>query len=107
MELPIPIKEKDKTKAILKLLNPFIGNLTNKQLDIISKMIDMDIEVLTKYSRANLRDSLDMDKYTFNNTVASLKTKRVLIQTTSNLKLNPAFKGFTKDDTYTIKFINA
>ena|ERR1700752_5297456 len=104
MELIIPIDSKNKTKAILKLLNPFLANLTNKEIEIVSTMIDMDIEVLNKYSRADLRDKLNIDKYTFNNAVASLKSKKILIQSTVDLRLNPALKTYTNDSTYTIKF---
>lgn len=106
MELKVPIKEKDKTKAILKLLNPFLSNLTDKEINVVSVMIDMGIDSLTKYNRADLRDRLNMDKYSFNNFVLNLKKKGVLIQTIHDIHLNPQLKTLTNDNEYTIKFVS-
>ena len=106
MELEIPVNSKDRTKAVLKLLNPFISNLTDREITLVSTMIDMDIESLTKDNRADLRDKLKMDKYSFNNYVLILKKKGVLLQTTEDIRLNPKLKNVTTEGTFTIKFIS-
>ena len=40
MELKIPTKEGTETKTMLKIVNSFINNLTDIELDIVSTMID-------------------------------------------------------------------
>ena len=105
MELKIPVKGKDKTKAILTLLNPFLGNMTDREISMVSSMIDKDITSLNKNNRADLRDSLNMDKYTFNNYVQNLKKKGILIQSTTDVHLNPQLKVYTADSSYTVSFV--
>jgi|ERR1700739_95433 len=104
MELNIPIKKGTKSLAILRLLNPFLSNLTDIEMAIVSTCIDMGIESITRYNRSNLRDKLKMGKYSFNNYILSLKKKGVIIQTTTDLLVNPKVKELLEQDSYTIKF---
>ena len=105
MELRIPIKEGSKTKAVLKLLNPFLSNLTETELNITSMMIDMDIDFLDRDNRTRLRTNLDMSKYLFNNYLQSLKGKKILINDNHNIPvLNSNLKSLVSNDNFNISF---
>lgn len=104
MELTIPIKEGTKRKAMLTLLNPFLSQLTDVEINLVDTMLKRDIKVLDKNSRADVRQELNMSKYSFNNHVLRLKSKKILIQTTKDLFLNPQIKYFTDANEVTIRF---
>lgn len=101
MELTIPVNNLTKTK--LKILNCFINNLTDIELDIVSTMIDKGIVTLDKSNRNTLRTSLNMNKYLFNNYIKYLKDKKVLFTNESILTLNPSILNITKDNKITIE----
>ena len=107
MELNIPIPKGTKSKAILKLLNPFLNTLSDTEINFVSTMIDMDLESLTGAKRAALRTKLKLGKYNFNNYVLFLKKKGVLLQTPTDLILNPRVKTLTDDTVYNITFTEA
>lgn len=105
MEFKIPVK--DKTKAVLKLLNPFLSYLSDREISIIACMIDSDIDILSKENRVIVREKLNIDKFNFNNCISRLKKKGVLIQSTIDLCcLNPQLRAYTNDTVYTIEFVN-
>ncbi len=104
MELVIPIKEGTKSKAMLTLLNPFLSHLTDVEMDLVDIMLKKDIKILDKNTRADVRQALNMSKYSFNNHVLRLKSKKILIQTTQDLFLNPQIKYFTDANEVTIRF---
>jgi len=106
MNLNIPIKEGAKTKAVLKLLNPFIGNLTEKELNITTRIIDMEMDILSSDNRSSLRMSLNMGKYLFNNYIQSLKAKKILLTGSNNiLILNSSLRQMTNSLNFNITFI--
>lgn len=102
MELKIPTKEGTETKTMLKIVNSFINNLTDIELDIVSTMIDKGLITLSKNNRSELRSSLNMNKYLFNNYVKYLKDKKVLYLNNEVLTLNPNIVRLTADKQITI-----
>lgn len=102
MELKIPVKEGAETKTMLKIVNCFINNLTDVELDIVSEMINKGYTTLSKNNRSELRSSLNMDKYLFNNYVKYLKDKKVLYLNEEILTLNPNIVRLTSDNQITI-----
>jgi len=102
MELKIPVKEGAETKTMLKIVNCFINNLTDVELDIVSEMINKGYTTLSKNNRSELRSSLNMDKYLFNNYVKYLKDKKVLYLNEEVLTLNPNIVRLTSDNQITI-----
>ena len=105
MELNIPIKRGTKANAVLRLLNPFLNTLTDTEISIVSTILDMEINSITRTNRTNLRDRLKMGKYTFNNYIQNLKRKGVILQTTTDLIINPKIVTLTGDHKYTITFV--
>lgn len=105
MELKIPIKEGSGTKTKLRIVNCFINNLTEVELDIVSKMIDSNYTQLTKNNRSELRSSLNMDKYSFNNYIKYLKDKKVLYSKDNILELHPNILRITADNKITIELL--
>lgn len=105
MELNIPIPKGTRSKAVLKLLNPFLNDLSDTEINIVSTILDMNIKVLTRTNRVNLRDKLKMTKYNFNNYIQFLKKKGIIIQTKDDLILNSRVVTLSKDNSYTISFI--
>lgn len=103
MELEIPIKEGAEAKTMLKIINCFINNLTDIELDIVSGMLNKGYTTLTKSNRADLRSSLNMDKYLFNNYIKYLKDKKVLFVNNEVLTLNPMIRYYTSGNEITIK----
>lgn len=105
MELNIPIKKGTKTGAIIRLLNPFLNNLSNSEISIISCIIDMNITSIKGSNRVNVRNKLNMGKYNFNNYILNLKKKGVIIQTTDDLIINPKIVSLVDQSNYTITFV--
>lgn len=102
MELRVPTYNLTKTK--LKIVNCFINNLTDIELDIISKMIDNKYFKLDRNTRSQLRGSLNMNKYIFNNYIKYLKDKGALRANSDNiLTINPTILKLTADDKITIE----
>lgn len=109
MDINIPIKEGSKTKAVLTLFNSLIGNLTETEMRVTVKMIDMNITELDADNRSSLRLSLDMGKYLFNNYIQSLKSKNILYNGKHNIPtLNQGLKQLVENNSFNITFdINA
>lgn len=104
MELNIPIQRGTKFKAALKLLNPFLSNLTGTEINIVSAILDMGIESISRANRSSLRANLKMGKFVFNNYIQNLKRKGVIVQTKDDLVINPRVVSLTKENTFTITF---
>lgn len=106
MEINIPIKEGSKTKAVLTLFNSLIGNLTETEMNLTVKMIDMGISELDSNNRSDLRLSLNMGKYLFNNYIQSLKSKNILYNGKYNIPtLNQGLKKLVDNDSFNITFV--
>ena len=104
MDINIPIDKKNMTLAILSIVNPIIGNLTSKELKLLSIMIDNNITIIDKEEREKVRRISNMDKYSFNNYIFSLKNKGVIKQTITDIRLNPSISNFKDITTLNINF---
>lgn len=87
------------------MLNPIMGNLTDKEIEILIVIIDKQITVLNKDTRTDIRMSLDMDKFNFNNYIKKLVTKKVFQQVDRlTLKVNPTILHILKHDSVNLSF---
>jgi hypothetical protein len=103
MELKAPLKEKN--RLMLEMLNPMIGNLTAKEIRIVLYMVDNKRYKLNKDLRTDVRMSLDMEKFNFNNYLSKLKNKKILINDRGFLSLNPKISYMLSQESLTINFI--
>lgn len=106
MKLEIPVRIVNNNKAKLKLLNCFLKNLTNAEIDIVSTMLDMNYLALTTEVRPILRQTLEMSTYNFNNYIKKLSDKEILYlpKDSKVLTLNPRVKQLTSDNVITVEF---
>lgn len=106
MEFKLKLPIAQKTKYLIQMLNPIMGNLTDKEIEILIVIIDKQITVLNKDTRTDIRMSLDMDKFNFNNYIKKLVTKKVLQQVDRlTLKVNPTILHILKHDSVNLSFI--
>jgi glutaredoxin 2 len=88
------------------MLNPIMGHLTEKEIEILVVIVDKQISILDKDSRTDIRMSLDMDKFNFNNYIKKLVTKKVFQQVDKNtLKVNPNILHILKHDSVNLYFV--
>lgn len=106
MKLEVPVRIVNNNKAKLKLLNCFLKNLTNSELDIVATMLDMSFLELSGESRSSLRGALNMSTYNFNNYIKKLTNKGILYlpKDSKVLTLNPRVKQLTSDNVITVEF---
>ena len=102
--IQVPIKKDKFYKAALKLINCFIGNLTEYELDIISTMLNYRITKLNKETRAYVKGVLKSDTAVFNNYIKRLKDKGVLVDNEGELELSKGIVNAVAKDEITIKF---
>lgn len=106
MEFKLNLPATNKNKLVIEMINPIIGNLTSKEVAILVTIADKHISVLDKDSRTDIRMSLDMDKFNFNNYIKKLRSKKILQQVDKNtLKVNPNLLHILKHDSLNINFI--
>ncbi len=87
------------------MLNPIMGNLTEKEIEILVVIVDKQISILDKDSRTDIRMSLDMDKFNFNNYIKKLVTKKVFQQVDKNtLIVNSNILHILKHDSINLSF---
>lgn len=83
-----------------------MGNLTDKEIEILVVIIDKQITIIDKNTRTDVRMFLDMDKFNFNNYIKKLVTKKVLQQVDRlTLKVNPNILHILKHDSVNLSFI--
>lgn len=88
------------------MLNPIMGHLTEKEIEILVVIVDKQISILDKDSRTDIRMSLDMDKFNFNNYIKKLVTKKVFQQVDKNtLKVNSNILHILKHDSVNLSFV--
>jgi hypothetical protein len=88
------------------MLNPVMGNLTDKEIDILVVIADKNISIINKDTRTDVRMTLNMDKFNFNNYIKKLVTKKVLQQVDRlTLKVNPNILHILKHDSVNLSFI--
>ena len=105
MEFKLKLPISQKTKYLIQMLNPIMGNLTDKEVEILTVIADKQITILDKNSRTDIRMFLDMDKFNFNNYIKKLKEKKVLIDVDKNtLKVNPNILHILKHDSVNLSF---
>lgn len=106
MEFKLNLPISQKTKYLIQMLNPIMGNLTDKEISILSTVIDKQITILNKDTRTDVRMALNMDKFNFNNYIKKLVTKKVFQQVDKNtLRVNPNISHILKHDSININFI--
>jgi len=106
MELKVPVRIVNNNKAKLTLLNCFLKNLTNSELEIVAAMLDMNLLELTSDNRSVLKNTLKMSTYNFNNYIKKLADKSIISfpKDSKVLTLNPRVKEFTIDNKITVEF---
>ncbi len=106
MELKVPVRIVNNNKAKLTLLNCFLKNLTNSELEIVATMLDTGLLELTSENRSTLKTSLKMNVYNFNNYIKKLTDKGILFlpKDSKILVLHPKVKEFTTDNKITVEF---
>lgn len=106
MEFKLKLPIAQKTKYLIQMLNPVMGNLTDKEVEILVVIVDKQITVLNKDTRTDIRMFLNMDKFNFNNYIKKLVTKKVFQQADKNtLKVNPTILHILKHDSINLSFI--
>jgi hypothetical protein len=106
MEFKLKLPITQKTKYLIQMLNPVMGNLTDKEIDILVVIADKNISIINKDTRTDVRMFLDMDKFNFNNYIKKLVTKKVLQQVDRlTLKVNPNILHILKHDSVNLSFV--
>jgi hypothetical protein len=106
MEFKLNLPSKDKNKIFIKMINPIIGNLTSKEIEILVVIANKQIEVIDKDTRTDVRMALDMDKFNFNNYIKKLKEKKILIPVDRiTLNVNPKLLHILKHDSLNLTFV--
>ena len=106
MEFKLKLPIAQKTKYLIQMLNPIMGHLTEKEIEILVVVVDKQISIPDKDSRTDVRMTLDMDKFNFNNYIKKLSTKKVLQPVDKNtLKVNPTILHILKHDSVNLSFI--
>ena len=106
MEYTLKLPISKKTEYIIRMLNPVMGNLTDKEIDILVVIADKQITIIDKDTRTNVRMALDMDKFNFNNYIKKLKEKKILQQVDKlTLKVNPWILHILKHDSVNLSFV--
>ena len=105
MEYILKLPVSKKTEYIIRMLNPVMGNLTEKEIDILVVIADKQISIINKDTRTDVRMALNMDKFNFNNYIKKLVTKKVLQQVDRlTLKVNPNILHILKHDSVNLSF---
>lgn len=105
MEFKLKLPIDQKTKYLIQMLNPIMGNLTDKEIDILVIIADKQIAVLDKDTRTDIRMALNMEKFNFNNYIKKLKEKKVFIEVDKlTLKVNPNILHILKHDSINLSF---
>ena len=106
MEFKLKLPIANKNKLMIEMINPIIGNLTSKEIEILVVIANKQISVIDKNTRTDIRMALDMDKFNFNNYIKKLKEKKVLKQVDKlTLSVNPNLLHILKHDSLNIMFI--
>jgi hypothetical protein len=106
MEYILKLPVSKKTEYIIRMLNPVMGNLTDKEIDILVVIADKNISIINKDTRTDVRMALNMDKFNFNNYIKKLVTKKVLQQVDRlTLKVNPNILHILKHDSVNLSFV--
>ena len=106
MEYTLKLPISKKTEYIIRMLNPVMGNLTDKEIEILVVIADKQITIIDKNTRTDVRMFLDMDKFNFNNYIKKLVTKKVLQQVDRlTLKVNPNILHILKHDSVNLSFV--
>jgi hypothetical protein len=100
----IPVSKENYYKAVLITISPYIGNLTDYEVNFLTAMLKHKIKALGTEDRKALLEILDTDIYTLNNYIKRLKDKGTIIESSGGLIINPALINNIDDKQITIKF---
>jgi len=105
MEFKLKLPIAQKTKYLIQMLNPIMGHLTEKEIEILVIIANKHISILDKDTRTDIRMSLDMEKFNFNNYIKKLKEKKILIEVDKHtLKVHPNILHVLKHDSINLTF---
>ena len=106
MEFKLKLPIAQKTKYLIQMLNPIMGNLTDKEIEILVTIVEKNISILNKDTRTDIRMSLNMDKFNFNNDIKKLSSKKVFQPVDKNtLQVNPNILKILKHDSVNLSFV--
>jgi len=106
MEYTLKLPISKKTEYLIQMLNPVMGNLTDKEIEILVVIANKQISIINKDTRTDVRMFLNMDKFNFNNYIKKLVTKKVLQQVDRlTLKVNPNILHILKHDSVNLSFV--
>ncbi len=103
MQYTLKVKRKDYCYSALKIIN-CIYKLSELELKILTDIMNKNIKILDKESRASVREFVNTDKYTFNNYINKLKGKKLLIETSFGLSINPGLINSIADRNFEFTF---
>jgi predicted transcriptional regulator len=105
MEYKIPVENKDYHKGILMILN-FNLNLSELEMDIVSTLLNNNIEVVDTTAREIIRKELNKSKFNTNNYITRLTDKGILVVKPGDKKLylNPSLVEIVKDKRVSFEF---
>lgn len=104
MEYPIPIRKEDYHKAMLLILSQLGLNLTELEVNLLANLMKKGYTKLTKDNRRAIRDTLDIDQFTFNNYIKRLKDKGVIVKEKDFLQINQNLMDKVRDNKIHITF---
>ena len=88
MHYPLKVSKQDYHTSMVRVMN-FLFNMSDLEMNIIITMLNHKILYLTKETRKILKDLLEMSENNFNNYIAKLRRKKVIVNADDNsLKLN-------------------
>jgi hypothetical protein len=100
MDFEIPVEPKAYHKALLMIINiPLNLNLSPMEIDILSCMLNHNMETIDHLSRKIIADELKRSNFNINNYIISLRDKNMLITKAKdkNLYVNPKIIDLVKD----------
>lgn len=103
MTYNIKIRKEEYVLTALKIVN-CIYKLSELELKILVQIINNRYSVLDRSTRSSIRELLNTDKYTFNNYIAKLKNKQILIPKDKHLTINPVIIKLLSDRKFEFNF---
>lgn len=104
MEIAVPVKKENLSKAKLTLLRTFLKGITDLEITIVAAMLDKKISSLNRDNKSLLMRELNIGVYNFNNYIKKMADKGIIYipEGAKNWTLNPRVIQITKDDTITV-----
>lgn len=104
MKYNIHIRKEDYHKAFLLVLSQLGLNLTELEVNLLSNLMKRGYYKITKDTRRIIRETLNIDQFTFNNYIKRLKDKGVITKEKDILIINQNLVDKVKDNEIHITF---